>query len=152
MLSVLLFRVAYGQVREPSSYSLLTAKHLLTIIRLDILPIKLQHNLPASLLPQLPDIVGSVGLALNFDWGTPERSAINQSYDETFRILLIIGICAQAAALFASLCIKDLNLKTLDETRDYGGMVIGRTGAAANIRDQVRGTRHDESAAKEGSV
>jgi hypothetical protein len=125
--------------------------NLLTAVYPDVLPKKLLQNLPKSLLPQLSDIVGSVDLTLSFEWGSPERVAIGKSYDETFRILLIVGTCCQAASLISTLFMKDLNLKTLDETRDYGGMVVGKIKAVGITREQVRSTQNGESAAKEVS-
>jgi hypothetical protein len=55
------------------------------------------------------------------------------------RILLIIGLVAEVIALLFSMCMRDLNVKTLDETRDYGGMVIGKSGAVDAIKEQVYG-------------
>lgn len=96
------------------------------------------------------DIEGSVDLALGFAWGSAERVAINTSFDQTMRILLIAGTCCEAIALLLSLCMRDLNVKTLDETRDYGGMVIGKSGAAEAIKEHVRGTHDTALGAKEG--
>ncbi|EXJ89926.1 hypothetical protein A1O3_02993 [Capronia epimyces CBS 606.96] len=114
---------------------------------INVLPQKLLENLPAALLPQLADIEGSVGLCLSFAWGTPERVAINTSYDQTMRILLIAGLCCEAGALLLSLFMDDQNLKTLDESRDYGGVVIGKTGGLEAIKERVRGANVDTSAA-----
>jgi len=124
--------------------------HLLTTLHLDVLPQKLLENLTESLQSQLGDIEGSVELALGFDWGSPERVAINTSYDQTMRILLITGTCCQAIGVLLALCMKDLNLKTLDETRDYGGMVIGKSGAAEAIKKRVRGAHDGAAVEKEG--
>lgn len=55
-------------------------------------------------------------------------------------ILLIIGLIAEVIALFFSLCMRDLDLKTLDESRDYGGLVIGKSGVVEAINEQVYGT------------
>jgi hypothetical protein len=65
------------------------------------------------------------------------------------KILLIASLCCEAVAVLLSLLISDLNLKALDETRDYGGLVIGKTGAAAAIKDHVRGAPDHTPAAKE---
>jgi hypothetical protein len=40
-------------------------------------------------------------------------------------------------------------VKTLDETRDYGGVVIGKSGAVEAIKEQIRGARDDAPDAKE---
>ena len=140
MPSVPVYRRAYGQVRKPLSHCIYGPDHLLTSLCVDILPQKLIENLPASLQSQAADLEDSVEDAISFNWGTPERIAINMSYDQTMRILLIIGIGAEVIALFFSLCMRDLNLKTLDETRDYGGLVIGKSGAVEAIKERVHGT------------
>jgi hypothetical protein len=44
---------------------------------------------------------------------------------------------------------EDLNVKTLDETRDYGGVVIGKSGAVEAIKEQVRGVHNGAPAMKE---
>lgn len=65
------------------------------------------------------------------------------------KVLLIAGLCCEGVAVLLSLCMNDLNLKALDETRDYGGLVIGKTGAAEAIKDHVRGAPDHTPAAKE---
>jgi hypothetical protein len=135
--------------KEPLSLCIYARGHLLTTLRLDVLPQKLLQNLPSYLLPQLEDIEDSVEVALSFDWGTPERIAINLSYDQTMRILLITATACEAISLLLSLCMDDLNVKTLDETRDYGGVVIGKSGAVEAIKEQIRGARDDAPDAKE---
>jgi hypothetical protein len=65
------------------------------------------------------------------------------------RILLITATCCEAISLLLSLCMEDLNVKTLDETRDYGGVVIGKSGAVEAIKEQVRGVHNGAPAMKE---
>lgn len=64
-------------------------------------------------------------------WGTPLRDAINKSYDDTLRILLIAAIVFQAANFLLTLLLPDFDLKAVDEVRDYGGLVVG------NVRDSM---------------
>lgn len=44
---------------------------------------------------------------------------------------------------------NDLNLKVLDETRDYHGVVIGKSGAVEAIKEHVIGGRNGTPATKE---
>ncbi|KAH8800313.1 putative siderophore iron transporter [Xylogone sp. PMI_703] len=103
----------------------------------NLLPQRLRINLPASAQGQWADIESSIVVALNYAWGTPERDAINKSYDDVMRILLTVSVALESVSLLCSLMLKDFSLKTVDETREYGGMVIGKTGIANNLKRRL---------------
>lgn len=42
------------------------------------------------------------------------------------RILMLTAMGFQAASLLMTLLLPDFNLKSVDETRDYSGMIIGQ--------------------------
>ncbi|EXJ94610.1 hypothetical protein A1O1_03006 [Capronia coronata CBS 617.96] len=97
----------------------------------NVLPRQLHTNLPASLQAQLAEIYGSVVVAIQFPWGTTERNDINRSYDATMRILIIVALVLASLEFLAVLMLQDFNLKVVDQGRDYGGAVIGKTTAKA---------------------
>ncbi|KAL3452782.1 major facilitator superfamily domain-containing protein [Aspergillus insuetus] len=109
----------------------------------ELLPRNLRRNLPDEAQSQLPAILGSVVVATSFEWGTPIREAINKSYHDTFRTLLLIAVILQAFAIVAGVLVEDLSIKEVDEAREYEGMVIGKTGAVDAVKNRVR-VRGDE--------
>ncbi|KAL2794921.1 major facilitator superfamily domain-containing protein [Aspergillus keveii] len=109
----------------------------------ELLPRNLRRNLPDEAQSQLPAILGSVVVATSFEWGTPIRDAINKSYHDTFRTLLLIAVILQAFAIVAGVLVEDLSIKEVDEAREYEGMVIGKTGAVDAVKNRVR-VRGDE--------
>ncbi|CEL04849.1 hypothetical protein ASPCAL05973 [Aspergillus calidoustus] len=103
----------------------------------ELLPRNLGRNLPDEAQSQLPAILGSVVVATSFEWGTPIRDAINKSYHDTFRTLLLIAVILQAFAIVAGILVEDLNIKEVDEAREYEGMVIGKTGAVDAVKNKA---------------
>lgn len=97
----------------------------------DLLPRHLRANLPQNAQSQVSVYEGSIVSAMAVPWGTPLRDAINKSYDDTLRILLIAAIVFQAANFLLTLLLPDFDLKAVDEVRDYGGLVVG------NVRDSM---------------
>ncbi|KAL3486111.1 major facilitator superfamily domain-containing protein [Aspergillus germanicus] len=104
----------------------------------ELLPRNLRRNLPYEAQSQLPAILGSVVVATSFEWGTPIRDAINKSYHDTFRTMLLIAVILQAFAIVAGVLVEDLSIKEVDEAREYEGMVIGKTGAVDAVKNRVR--------------
>ncbi len=56
--------------------------------------------------------------------GTPERAAINRSYQETMDILLIIAACLAAPLIPLSLVMRNYKLDAIDQK--VRGKVIGK--------------------------
>lgn len=54
-----------------------------------IFPAKLMKNLPASALPDFASIYGDIDVQSSYPWGSPTRDAINLSYGQTQRYMLI---------------------------------------------------------------
>ena len=71
---------------------------------------KLASYLPPETQSQALFIAGNFTLAQAFLPGTPERIAINQAYQETMNILLIIAICLAAPIIPLSFLMKDYKL------------------------------------------
>jgi hypothetical protein len=139
-----LLAVEYGPVRDLTNRYKSSRKNTKSSCPCpELLPRNLGRNLPDEAQSQLPAILGSVVVATSFEWGTPIRDAINKSYHDTFRTLLLIAVILQAFAIVAGVLVEDLNIKEVDEAREYEGMVIGKTGAVDAVKNKVR-VRGDE--------
>lgn len=51
--------------------------------------------------------------------------------------MILVGLVLEAVAFLCSLLIQDLNIRIVDKTREYKGMVIGKTGAVDALKDKV---------------
>ncbi|CAK7205701.1 hypothetical protein SEUCBS139899_008480 [Sporothrix eucalyptigena] len=110
-----------------------------------LLPRRLLTNLPADAIASAAEIEGSIEVALSYAWGTPTRDAINASYTSVFRTMILAGLILTAVAFFISLLIKDQDIRAVDESRDYKGVVIGKTGAVNTLKHKVH-VGHDAKA------
>jgi hypothetical protein len=134
-----LLAVEYGPVRDPTDPYKSSRKNTKSSSPcLELLPRNLRRNLPDEAQSQLPAILGSVVVATSFEWGTPIREAINKSYHDTFRTLLLIAVILQAFAIVAGVLVEGLSIKEVDEAREYEGMVIGKTGAVDAVKSRAR--------------
>jgi MFS family permease len=76
----------------------------------NLLP-KLREYLPDRAKDRAESIYSDVRVAsMGWAFGTPERTAINQAYQETFRIILIVGICVALPLIPLSLLMEDYRL------------------------------------------
>ena len=88
-------------------------------------------NLPRELTQYLPPtkeadatlIFGNLTVAKSYMWGSPERVAINRSYQETMDILLIIAVCLAAPLIPLSFIMRNYKLNLIDQK--VKGVVIG---------------------------
>ena len=71
---------------------------------------KLELYLPADAKSQAKSILGSLVVAQSFPMGSPERIAINQAYQETMNILLIISVCLAIPLIPLSVLLKNYKL------------------------------------------
>ena len=71
---------------------------------------RLAENLPANLKSQAAGFAASYTSALVYEQGTPTRIAINNAYQDTMRILLIIAICMCIPLIPLSLVMKNYKL------------------------------------------
>ncbi|CAL5872084.1 uncharacterized protein PFLUO_LOCUS6341 [Penicillium psychrofluorescens] len=102
-----------------------------------ILPRRLREYLPQDALSKLPEIEGDISIDMKYPWGSPIRDAIGKSYTSTFRLMLLIALILEAFAIASALLIEDLNIKEVDDTREYKGIVIGKTGAVDALKGKV---------------
>lgn len=66
-----------------------------------IFPNQLATNLPASAQADVATIYGSIDVQASYPVGTPERDAINLSYGNTQRLMLIAAVCILSLSLFS---------------------------------------------------
>jgi len=88
------------------------------------LPAKLALYLPPAAQADATLIFGNLTLAKSYLEGTPERAAIDRSYQETMNILLIIAACLAAPLIPLSLVMRNYKLDTIDQK--VKGVVIGK--------------------------
>lgn len=90
------------------------------------LPGKLALYLPADAKAQAFEIYGNLTLATSFPTGSPERVAINRSYQETMDKILVVSVCLAAPVLLGSLLLRNQNLDRVSQK--VRGKVIGSSG------------------------
>ena len=102
-------------------------------------------NIPAKLTKYLPPeaqsnaalIFGNLTIAKNYMEGSPERLAIDRSYQETMDILLIVAACLAAPLVPLSLLMRNYKLDSIDQK--VRGNVIGRARAQDEGASEVDG-------------
>ncbi|KAL2852541.1 hypothetical protein BJY01DRAFT_232579 [Aspergillus pseudoustus] len=82
-----------------------------------IFPQKLKGNLPTDALPNLNTIYGDVTAQYGYPIGSPERDAINLSYSQTQRLMLIAATCLYSVTLTSVLMWKDVNIKKIHQVK-----------------------------------
>ena len=87
-------------------------------------PAKLFKYLPPDAQPNAALIFGNLTIAKSYVGGSPERLAIDRSYQETMDILLIIAACLAAPLIPLSLLMRNYKLDSIDQK--VRGNVIGR--------------------------
>ncbi|KAL6717146.1 hypothetical protein ACLMJK_005061 [Lecanora helva] len=88
------------------------------------IPAKLTQYLPPASQADATLIFGNLTTAKSYTGGTPERAAINRSYQETMDILLVIAVCLSAPLIPLSLVMRNYKLDTIDQK--VKGKVIGQ--------------------------
>ena len=101
------------------------------------IPAKLAKYLPPNAKPDAASIYGNLTIAKSFVQGSPERLAIDRSYQETMDILLIIAACFAAPLVPLSLLMKNYKLDNIDQK--VRGKVIGRDRVQDEGASEVRG-------------
>lgn len=85
------------------------------------------HAFPKALLKYLPDdvdmagIYGDIRVQLSYPEGTPARDAINRSYGDAQRLMLITSTCVLVGALASATLWRDIKLKDVKQVR---GLVV----------------------------
>lgn len=77
----------------------------------------LARYLPEDAQASLDDIYGSLDVQLSYEWGSPERLAIQEAYAYAQQRMLIAGTCIMGLALVWTLLIKNLNLAKIEQVK-----------------------------------
>ena len=78
------------------------------------LPVKLERYLPSSAEANASMIFGNLTLAKSYPTGSPEKVAINRSYQETMDMLLIVAACFAVPIIPLSLALKNYRLDVIE--------------------------------------
>ncbi|RII22881.1 hypothetical protein CUC08_Gglean013320 [Alternaria sp. MG1] len=103
------------------------------------IPRNLQRYLPAENAADWATIYGSIVVAadyVTYPAGSPVRIAINRSYQETMRYLLIGALCCAAPIVPLTLCLKNYKLNAMDQK--VVGNVIGSAEKKGSSNDSSR--------------
>lgn len=87
----------------------------------NIFPAKLAAYLPANAQADLADIYGSITVQSSYAIGSPTRDAINRSYGDTQRLMLITATCLYSVTLVSTMFWRDVNVKNMKQVK---GLVI----------------------------
>lgn len=88
-----------------------------------IFPQKLAQNLPASAMDNFALIYGDIITQSSYPVGSPTRDAINLSYGETQRLMLIAATCIYAITIFAVAMWQNVDVRK-DEKKEMEQAVI----------------------------
>jgi hypothetical protein len=86
-----------------------------------IFPAKLLQNLPEDALASFDDIYGSLDVQSSYEIGTPTRDAINQSYGDAQRLMLITATCLYIITWGSVMLWKDIDVKKIKSIK---GMLL----------------------------
>jgi hypothetical protein len=75
----------------------------------------LVKNVPAGV--NIAEIYASLPKQLSYEWGSPERTGIAQSYADSQRLMLITSICMLSCALVAAAFWRDINVKNIKQVK-----------------------------------
>ncbi|KAL1297323.1 hypothetical protein AAFC00_004871 [Neodothiora populina] len=80
-----------------------------------IFPVKLAQNLPADSLADLDSIYGDITVQSSYPMGSPTRDAINLSYGQTQRLMLITATCLYSITLVSTMFWRDIDVKKMKQ-------------------------------------
>lgn len=90
----------------------------------NVLPRKLNELLPADSKPQAAAIFASYLTAVSYPMGSPTRNAINEAYDYSMHILMIVVLCLMVPMWLFVAIMKSFKLDTMRQ--NVAGNVIGK--------------------------
>ncbi|PSN71799.1 siderophore iron transporter-like protein [Corynespora cassiicola Philippines] len=84
-----------------------------------VFPVKLMKYLPADAMDNFTNIYGEMTTQSSYPWGSPARDAINRSYAETQRYMLIAATCIYSL-MFVSIALwQNVDVKKMKQ-RTFG--------------------------------
>lgn len=84
-----------------------------------VFPARLKANLPASAMDNFALIYGQLTTQSSYPWGSPTRDAINLSYAQTQRYMLIAATCIYSITLVSVALWKDVDVRK-QKQRTFG--------------------------------
>ncbi|KNG50754.1 siderophore iron transporter mirb [Stemphylium lycopersici] len=80
-----------------------------------VFPARLMANLPASAMDNFPNIYGDFNVQASYPVGSPTRDAINLSYGQTQRYMLIAAVCVYCITLFSVALWQNVDVRTMKQ-------------------------------------
>jgi hypothetical protein len=85
----------------------------------NIFPEQLLKNLPASIVGQMKTIMDDIAVQQSYAWGTPERDAINKSYGDAQKLMLITATCVYIITFVSVALWEDVDVRKIKQ-RTFG--------------------------------
>ncbi|KAE8147774.1 major facilitator superfamily domain-containing protein [Aspergillus avenaceus] len=82
-----------------------------------VFPVKLAKYLPAEAQPNLANIYGDLTVQASYPVGSAARDAINRSYSETQRYMLITATCLTLVTWASVAMWRDVNVKNIQQVK-----------------------------------
>ncbi|PVI06326.1 siderophore iron transporter mirB [Periconia macrospinosa] len=82
-----------------------------TAIWTGVFPVRLTANLPADAMSNFTSIYGDINTQSGYAWGSPTRDAINLSYAQTQRYMLIAATCVYSITWISVALWQDVDVK-----------------------------------------
>lgn len=80
-----------------------------------IFPDRLMQHLPVSAMDNFADIYGDIDVQTSYPMGSPTRDAINLSYGQTQKYMLIAATCVYSITLFSVAMWQNVNVRTIKQ-------------------------------------
>lgn len=80
-----------------------------------VFPVRLMANLPADAMEKFADIYGNIDMQTSYAVGSPTRDAINLSYGQTQRFMLIAAVCVYCITLFSVAMWQNVDVKRMKQ-------------------------------------
>ncbi|KAI2477558.1 Siderophore iron transporter mirB [Pyrenophora tritici-repentis] len=80
-----------------------------------VFPARLKANLPASALDNITNIYGNIDVQSGYPVGSPARDAINLSYGQTQKYMLISAVCVYCMTLFSVALWQNVDVRTMKQ-------------------------------------
>ena len=84
---------------------------------MDLFPAKLKKYLPVDALANFASIYGDINVQASYPKGSAARTAIDRSYSEAQRIMLITSTCLHVTTIFTTLFWEDVNVKEIKQVK-----------------------------------
>ncbi|OAK96590.1 siderophore iron transporter mirB [Phaeosphaeriaceae sp. SRC1lsM3a] len=82
-----------------------------------IFPVRLMQHLPAEAMDNFANIYGVMEVQASYPWGSPTRDAINLSYAETQRYMLIAATCVYVVTWVSVALWQNVDVRTLKQRK-----------------------------------